>query len=219
MRIFRSRWLSLQPLLKRLKKSRQKQGCGQDREKDSQWYDSVYESSEAYRCHYSQSRYYFLWCVIADRIRRSQKRRVLEIGCGSGQLAALLHDQGIVDYVGFDFSPAAVQLARRAVPYGVFFVSDARTSELVTNGDYDWVVCTEVLEHIVDDLAVLQRIPTGKKCIATVPNFPYRSHVRHFSSGDEVADRYAALFEEFDVMTLRGQRENQLYFLFEGVRT
>lgn len=163
------------------------------RKKDSQWYDSVYECSEAYRCHYSQSRYYFLWSVIADRIRRSPNRMVLEIGCGSGQLAELLHDQGIVDYVAFDFSPAAIQLARQAVPQAVFFVTDARTSELVTNGGYDGVVCTEVLEHIVDDLTVVQRVPAGKKYIVTVPNFRYRSQVRYFSSGQAVADLYASL--------------------------
>lgn len=189
-----------------------------DNEKDSSWYDSVYESSDAYRCHYWQSRYYFIWTVIADRIRRSADKRVLEIGCGSGQLASLLRDQGIVKYTGFDFSNVAIRLARQLVPEYTFLVADARYTELVPNGDYDWVVCTEVLEHIVEDLEVLKRIPPSRRCLGTVPNFPYRSHVRHFSSADEVIARYAALFDEFDVMSLCGSKQGQIYFLFEGVR-
>lgn len=210
-------WCGLSVFCKRDTSSRTR-AASHNNEKDSSWYDSVYESSDAYRCHYTQSRYYFIWTVIADRIRRSANRRVLEIGCGSGQLAALLYDQGIKEYVGFDFSEAAVHLARQAVPSYTFLVADARSTELVVDGNYDWVVCTEVLEHIVEDLAVVQRIPSGKRFIGTVPNFPYRSHVRHFFSSGEVVERYANFFNDFDVIALAGTRQGQLYFLFEGVR-
>src|SRR5438067_3176677 len=86
-------------------------------ERDSAWYDGFYtEDDEEYRRPYPQSRYYFLWAVIVDRVRRSGLRSVLEIGCGPGQLAAFLLDQGVEQYTGLDFSPVAIEIARTNVP-------------------------------------------------------------------------------------------------------
>src|SRR5436853_5595799 len=64
----------------------------------SAWYDGAFRDIEEYHRPYPQSRYYFLWAVIVDRVRRSGLRRVLEIGCGPGQLAAFLLDQGVEQY-------------------------------------------------------------------------------------------------------------------------
>lgn len=67
-------------------------------EKGPKWYDAAFERSDHYRRHYSQSPYYFLWTVIADRIVRAKVEPILEIGCGPGQLACLLRDKGISKY-------------------------------------------------------------------------------------------------------------------------
>ena len=55
--------------------------------KEADWYDEIYRQPHDYQAHYTQSRYYFLWSVIADRLIRSGVRRVLELGCGTGQFA------------------------------------------------------------------------------------------------------------------------------------
>ena len=188
-------------------------------EHGSTWYDRAYEDVEEYHRPYAQSRYYFLWTVIADRVRRSSFRRVLEIGCGPGQLAAFLLDQGVEQYAGLDFSPVAVEMARTNVPGARFVVDDARTSSIYTEFEYDVIICTEVLEHIQDDLLVLSRFPAGTRCLCTVPNFQYESHVRHFRNTSEVAARYAPFFGDFDVAGFKGpQSAAQMYFLFDGVR-
>jgi SAM-dependent methyltransferase len=186
---------------------------------DANWYDQVYSNSDAYRCDYTQSPYYFSWCVIADRILRSGHRRVLEIGCGSGQFAAMLRDQGIAEYVGLDFSPAAVAIAKKAAPSYRFVVGDARSSSIYSEFDYETLVCTEVLEHIDDDLAVVAKFAPTKRCICTVPNFPYVSHVRHFDGIDAVRARYEPFFDRLDVVAFRGiQSPTDEFFLFEGIR-
>jgi SAM-dependent methyltransferase len=183
------------------------------------WYDRAYSDVEEYHCGYAQSRYYFLWTVIVDRIRRAGLRRVLEIGCGPGQLAAFLLDQGVDRYVGLDFSPKAIKLAQVGVPRGRFVVGDARSSDLYDSVEHDVVICTEVLEHIEEDFAVVSRFGTDKRCLCTVPNFPYVSHVRHFADAGEVAERYGAFFRAFDVMTFQGSRsDGERYFLMDGVR-
>lgn len=184
------------------------------------WYDSVYRTSDEYRLGYTESRYYFVWTVIVDRVRRGGFKRVFEVGCGAGQLASFVLDQAAVEYGGLDFSPVAVEKARANAPSAAFVVADARSPEAFAQaGEYDVLICTEVLEHIEDDLAVVGNFRPGARCICTVPNFPYESHVRHFTSTAEVAARYARFFDGFDVCGLRSPGAGgQVYYIFDGVR-
>lgn len=189
------------------------------REEPADWYDRAYASSGSYHEPYFRSCYYFSWCVIADRILRDNACGLLEIGCGPGQFAAMLRDQGFRRYVGLDFSPTAIEMARRNAPEFEFVVGDARTSDVYDRVEHDTIVCTEVLEHIEDDLLVVSRFGAGKRCLCTVPNFPYVSHVRHFKDAEQVRDRYGPFFQSLDVRVLKGPRsETEEFFLFDGVR-
>jgi SAM-dependent methyltransferase len=189
------------------------------REVGSDWYDRAYRTVPEYHEHYSRSRYYFLWTVIADRVCRGRSRVVLEVGCGPGHLAALLLDRGLEGYVGFDFSPQAIAMAKANAPRGRFEVGDARTTRLLDRTEFDTVICTEVLEHIDDDLGVLSRFRSGVRCLCTVPSFPYESHVRHFESATEVEARYGPYFRDFDVTTFLSPRSgDERYYLLDGVR-
>src|ERR1051325_11510202 len=113
-------------------------------ERSPEWYDEMFGATPKYHSAYQNSPYYFLWSVIVDRIRRDGLRHVLEIGCGTGQLAAYLLEQRVDSYVGIDFSAKAVDYARRMAPGGRFLVDDARTSNIYTEEEHDVLVCTEV---------------------------------------------------------------------------
>jgi SAM-dependent methyltransferase len=193
-------------------------------EKDANWYDRIYADAEGYRKPYYQSAYYFLWMVIGERIRRAGLRRVLEIGCGPGQLAAFLFEQGVIDtYAGLDFSPKAIEMAAARVPRGQFEIGDARTTLLHREFEHDVVVCTEVLEHIEDDFAVLGRFAPGKRCILTVPSFAHPSHVRTFSDEAAVGSRYAQFFDDLEVLRFISPNSapgyTDLFFLVDGRRS
>ncbi len=124
---------------------------------------------------------------------------------------------GIDTYTGLDFSAEAIRIgparlsARR--------LSRRRRADDVpftTTSPHDVTVCTEVLEHVPDDHGILQRF--SGRCLCTVPNFPYDSHVRHFKDVEEVAERYGQHFTTFDVWPLRGHHSrDQVYFLIDGV--
>lgn len=184
-----------------------------------EWYNEAFSTVAEYRAPYWNSRYYFAWAVIGDRLVKSGNESVLEVGCGTGQLAQLLLDWGVGTYHGFDFSSVAVDVARAQAPAGVFEVADARTTDLFESVPYDWVLCTEVLEHIEFDLEVIEKFRSGSSALCTVPSFDYVSHLRHFKSATEVEERYAPYFDDFTVRTLRmPNSDRDYYFLFQGIR-
>jgi 2-polyprenyl-3-methyl-5-hydroxy-6-metoxy-1,4-benzoquinol methylase len=190
-----------------------------DREHGSEYYDSVVDSARESFASYSESHYYFLWTIIVDRIRRQKYRHVLEIGCGPGRLAKFIMDQGIYNYVGLDFSASSIRLACLNVPTGHFIIGDARSSTVYSDCQYDILICTEVLEHIQDDLGVVTRFQPGINCIFSVPNFPFKSHVRYFQNAIEVTDRYGQYFNDLDVMALKSStNQSDVFFLCEGIR-
>ena len=77
----------------------------------------------------------------------------------------------------------------------------------------------EVLEHIQEDLAVLSCFPQGTRCLLTVPNFPWRSHVRHFDSEASVSHRYGEFFQHLSVTRIKGVRTDQeQFYLLDGAR-
>lgn len=159
-------------------------------------YDQFHSVAANYGAHYTKSAYYTLFRAVVQELRGARAGHVLEVGCGSGVLAQMILDQlpGI-DYRGFDFSQTGVRRAgRRTGQADRFFVGDARSAEPYQH-DCDAVVCTEVLEHIEDDLGAMRQWRSGATCVCSVPNFPYSGHVRFFRDESEVRARYGDLLE------------------------
>jgi 2-polyprenyl-3-methyl-5-hydroxy-6-metoxy-1,4-benzoquinol methylase len=188
-------------------------------EKPADWYNARLAHSDHLSLHYTQSPYYFLWAVIADRLRWRAPCSVLEIACGTGQLARNLDDLKLMQsYCGFDFAAKRVAEAKRHSPHLRFETADAFETELFTSFAYDVCLATEFLEHIEGDLVVLQRVRPGAHVIASVPNFPAPAHVRLFTSEQEVEARYAGLFSSFQVDRFVLSEPECLVFLMEGDR-
>jgi 2-polyprenyl-3-methyl-5-hydroxy-6-metoxy-1,4-benzoquinol methylase len=187
-------------------------------ERPSDWYDRMFSRTAKYQVAYHDSPYYFLWAVIADRVRHAELRRVLEVGCGTGQLAAFLFDQGIEAYVGIDFSSKAVEYAARMAPAGRFLVDDARHSAIYEEIEHDVVICTEVLEHIEEDLSVVSRFPPRTRCMFSVPNYNSESHVRFFRDAAAVSERYGDYFTGLDIAKFPVGSQTASIVLADGFR-
>jgi 2-polyprenyl-3-methyl-5-hydroxy-6-metoxy-1,4-benzoquinol methylase len=153
------------------------------------YYDQLFTRVDDYRAHYRDSRYYVLWTQVISLLRQVPSPRILEIGCGPGQFAHYLHDEGFRDYHGFDFSPEAVRRAREVVPQAHFEVGDALAEESY-RGEYNVAVVLEVLEHVSDDLGVLDRLRDGAVVLFSLPTFDDEAHLRHFRSPQEIVQRY-----------------------------
>lgn len=187
-------------------------------ELDSSWYDRAFADVESYNRHYRQSPYYFLWCVVVDRVVRSGACSVLDVGCGPGQVANFLHDKGLPSYVGFDFSSNAIEKAKAICPEYEFLVANAYDTDVFTKVKYDTVISLEFLEHIEDDIRVLKMIALGTRFIGSVPSFENPGHVRHFASCEDVRRRYSEFFSAFSVISYENPFGINKYYLFEGIK-
>ena len=117
---------------------------------------------------------------------------MLDVGCGQGSLLADLHALfPRASLYGTDFSPTSIVKARQRLPHGEFLVMDLTRKAL--NRKFDLVVCTDVLEHIEDDITALSnlaRMTNSYVLIATIQgrmrNHEPASwgHVRNYAYGE-----------------------------------
>jgi len=162
------------------------------REQSADFYDRIHVESNTPE---NRALYYPLFRKVVATLRDHGSRSILEVGCGNGYLAQILLREHAGNYRGFDFNAVALRHASdRTGRPEVFFQGDA-LDERSYAGQYDTIVCTEVLEHIEADLEVIRFWRDGTWCACTVPNFDYPSHVRFFRNADEVAARYGGLID------------------------
>ncbi len=93
-----------------------------------------------------------LWQDIIGRLNLSPGDRLLDIGCGPGDVVAYLGD---VEYVGFDLSEQYVAQARirHGSARATFFCADVTTVDPADLGVFDAVLAHGVLHHVQDDIA------------------------------------------------------------------
>jgi SAM-dependent methyltransferase len=154
---------------------------------------------------YRRSPYFPMFRGVVGMLQRARPKRVLEVGCGTGPLAHMLLETTKVEYLGFDFSPVAVGKAKaRTARQANFFIGDATQAKTYKDLQYDAIVCTEVLEHIEDDLQAVRQWAAGTYCVCSVPNYDADTHVRHFKHESEVLARYSGLID-IDVIQRRSK--------------
>lgn len=173
---------------------------------DPATYDSMYDTGGyqgVYDLAYDRSHYYPLFRKALSVIQAHNGMSILEVGCGSGAFAHLVRDRTEIAYRGFDFSEMAIRKAdQRLGSQGLFFQGDAQNAANYS-GDYDTIVCTEVLEHIEDDLPTIALWPPGVFCVCSVPNYDSETHVRYFQNAERVRARYGSLIEIEGIVVIK----------------
>jgi 2-polyprenyl-3-methyl-5-hydroxy-6-metoxy-1,4-benzoquinol methylase len=103
--------------------------------------------------------------------------RVLDVGCAQGTLGLMLAEQGLrvslLDVRATNIEYAQARHEKGDVSFHVGLLSDT----VPPGGDYDVVVCTEVMEHVVAPAQLLSSLarkarPGGAICLTT-PNGDY----------------------------------------------
>lgn len=159
-------------------------------DEDLRYYNEVYSKSVEYRKEPVDSIYYPIWADIVNMINNDDG--IIEVGCGSGQLAKLLIMNGKNYKYGFDYSDQAIKIAKKLNQGSedLFSVADVYALSKGDLDDVDVVICTEVLEHLDDDKYLFEILKPGTRVIFSVPDFIADTHKRVFGSVKEIRERY-----------------------------
>lgn len=144
--------------------------------------------------------------LVHDQLKRaSAYGRLLDVGCGTGYLAASLALSGY-DVVGVEPDVAARAFARKRLPE----VVEAGAYPLpFSDASFDVVIATDVLEHVPDDQAAVREmfrvLRPGGLAVVTVPAMrilwgPQDVRLGHYRRYGK--KQLADLFISFDVRRL-----------------
>lgn len=151
---------------------------------------------------------------------------VVDLACGTGRFAEQLRRRGHGRFTGLDFSPKAISECRAYVPLidvdtawdADFHVADLREWQpdpaRAANTVY---TCLETLEHLVDDVDLISRIPVGHEMIFSVPNYGGEAHLRTFETAGAAWRRYGHLLA-FRAWTLIGTGPRYHIHLYRTIR-
>ncbi|HYO82294.1 MAG TPA: methionine biosynthesis protein MetW [Bryobacteraceae bacterium] len=110
--------------------------------------------------------------------------RVLDLGCGEGELLAWLQEHKRVDARGVELSGARVQ---RAIARGVSVYQGDIDQGLADypDGAFDYVILSQTLQEVRSPLKVLREmLRVGRRAIVAFPNFGHWSvRLSHLWSG------------------------------------
>lgn len=98
-------------------------------------------------------------------------RRILDLGCGTGRLAAALADQGIARVWGVDASPEMLAVAREKLPASVG-LKEGRAEQLPFRDEWFDRVVMWLVAHLVDRPAAFREVarvltPEGRLAVVT----------------------------------------------------
>jgi methionine biosynthesis protein MetW len=99
-------------------------------------------------------------------------KTILDVGCGSGEFAKGLSEQGL-EVTGVDISPSALEEAKPFLADPYCFDITGQWPEELLKRRFDLVIASEVIEHVFapdDVIENLKRVATSH-LIITTPNF------------------------------------------------
>ena len=107
--------------------------------------------------------------IIADLI--NEKSRVLDVGCGDGELMSFIYKNITQDVRGIEISKNNVQ---KCISKGLTVIEGDAESDLIQfpNSSFDYVILSQTLQAFLNPENVLDELlRVGKKAVITIPNF------------------------------------------------
>jgi len=156
-----------------------------------------------------------------------KKPSIVDLGCGDGRLIFALYKRGLLknvgEIVGVDISEERIGRLTKELPFVKGIISDASNVKELPDSSFDFIICSQVIEHVENDNALVQEIRRllkvgGLAYISSIIKkwygvyFYFRdgsfrldpTHVREYSSVDEFVSLIANNgFEIVDVKTHR----------------
>ena len=103
----------------------------------------------------------------------TNKSRVLDLGCGDGEILCSLKTQNKIDGYGFEIDPKHIEAC---ISKGVNVIEyDLNTGlENIKDKSFDYIIMSHTLQTLrFPNLILSEMLRIGEKCIVTFPNFGY----------------------------------------------
>ncbi len=164
------------------------------------------EEEEARSRWYLSNRDKFVLEIIKNFSNLDSVKKILDAGCGTGGIISGLPNNGIIK-VGNDMSSESLALGKEKgrITHGV---QASNTNLPFMDRTFDISICSEVLEHVENDLVALQELSrvTKHRIILTVPAHRYLwtdsddilLHKRRYSKSELIE-----LFKKSDMRIVR----------------
>ncbi|MBA7502442.1 Ubiquinone biosynthesis O-methyltransferase, mitochondrial [subsurface metagenome] len=142
-----------------------------------------------------KKRIQFVYGEIEKRIsnlnRDRKEIKILDIGCGTGELITIPLGHLGASVLGIDIHPPSIYYANRKNPFeNVRF--ECISVDKLADQQFDFIICSEVLEHLEDPSEMLNQIRKKLKrngtCIITIPNGygPKEMEIRLYKALDKL---------------------------------
>ena len=109
--------------------------------------------------------------IISNLIEKNT--RVLDVGCGNGDLMKFLQENKTKDIRGLEISKEKVQ---NCLSKGLTVIEGNAESDLkqFPKSSFDYVILSQTLQAFLNpELVINELLKVGKKVIVTIPNFGY----------------------------------------------
>lgn len=144
--------------------------------------------------------------------------RILNLGCGTANDVWWLAENNVI--VGLDYAQSGLHVAQRHGVVGV--IGDLNSSPFLPfkDGAFDVVICKDILEHLLEPMAVLQEVRRVLKddgyAVISVPNHFYLPMRIRILLGKglmwkSIGSDHSRYYEEWNYMHIR-------FFTYKGFR-
>ena len=142
---------------------------------------------------------------------------IIELGCADGNFASLLYDINVKNYIGIDIRKQVIEIAKKKLPNMHFMCCDI-IENLYMLGGATTFVSFQCLEHIENDLDILKALQPKTNVIISVPNSPYKGHVRWFEL-DGWEKRFSPYIDfDYSCVIQNPKKPKKRAFLFRGIK-
>ena len=187
--------------------------------------DSLFQDYSKKHVHFYDETFPALIELGLTMISDIEKPSIVDLGCGDGGLLLALYKKGLLngfsEIIGVDISPKRIERLAKEMPFIKRMVSDASNVQNCSSSFFDFIICSQVIEHVRNDVALVAEFKrllkgSGVAFISSVIKrwygvyfYSYNgickldpTHIREYSSSREfVSLMQTKDFEVIDVRT------------------